>query len=431
MLATGTVNTDPEIQEYIQALGMELVGHARSNEQSFQFFVVNSSVINAFAFPGGYVGMHTGLILATENESELAGVVAHEISHVTQRHISRAVYANQRASTISMAALLGALIVGVATGADGDLIAGAIGATQSVAIENQIKFTRMNEYEADRVGIGVMADAGFNPMSMADFFETLGRQTGTLGAQAPEFLLTHPVSSDRMAEARGRARQYSTVNPPDSTGYSIAKARIRLLTAQRPEIAMQQFSELAQDPLRGNTLEVRYGMALAQSQMGNHAEAGRELAALLSENESIVALHTAFALNQADRGDITGAYKTFENAMALFPRNVPLTVRYCETLMRTGQADKAHKILLDLLNNVPPTLEQVRLIAIAADTAGDTSESHYYMAEYHAMQGNLTMAIQQLAQALQSPGLDNVNRARYKARMQQFQQYLPRSESNR
>ena len=102
ILATGTVNTDPEIQEYIQSIGMELVGHARVNEQNFKFFVVNNSVINAFAFPGGYIGTHTGLILATKNESELAGVLAHEISHVTQRHISRAVFANQRASTISM-----------------------------------------------------------------------------------------------------------------------------------------------------------------------------------------------------------------------------------------------------------------------------------------------------------------------------------------
>ena len=112
LLATGTVSTDPELQEYIQSIGMELVGHARVNEQNFKFFLVSNSAINAFAFPGGYIGTHTGLIMATENESELAGVLAHEISHVTQRHISRAVFANQRASTVSMAVSMAAAASG-------------------------------------------------------------------------------------------------------------------------------------------------------------------------------------------------------------------------------------------------------------------------------------------------------------------------------
>lgn len=426
LLATGTVNTDPEIQEYMQSLGMELVSHARTQDQGFNFFVVNNSVINAFAFPGGYIGTHTGLILATENESELAGVTAHEISHVTQRHISRAVYANQRASTVSMAALLGAILVGVATGADPDMIAGAVGVTQGMAMENQIKFTRLNEYEADRVGIGLMANAGFNPTAMTDFFETMGRQTGSLSGPPPEFLLTHPVSADRMAEARSRARQYGDVDRPDSSGYSIARARIRLLTAKRPQDALAHFEEMQRNPAKGKELETDYGMAITLAAMGRHEVAHQRLEKLVQENEAVVPLHTALAVNQAALGQVEQSYETFENALVLFPRNVPLTVRYCETLMDHGQAKKAHKVLLDLLNNVPPTREQVRLIAMAANEAGDISEAHYYMAEYHAMNGNLQMAIEQLARALQSPGLDNVERERYKARMQQFQEYLPK-----
>ena len=428
LLRTGTVNTDPEIQEYIQSVGMELVAHARVNDQRFTFFVVNNSVINAFAFPGGYIGIHTGLILATRNESELAGVVAHEISHVTQRHISRAVYANQRASTLSMAALLGALVVGVATGADPDLIAGAVGATQGLAIEQQIKFTRLNEYEADRVGIGVMADAGFKPSAMTDFFETMGRQTGTLAGGAPEFLLTHPVSSDRMAEARSRARQYPDVNPGNSSGYEIARARIRLFSAKRPEVALQAFELMLKDKERGDSLEARYGYALALAATGSTQEAQEVLEQLLEENEAIVPLHTAVAANLAQLGKNEASLAAFENAMRLFPRNVPLTVRYCETLLQMGDARQAHDILLDLLNQVPPTMQQVRLIAMAANEAGFNSEAHYYMAEYHAMNGNLQLAIQQMAIALQSADLDNVERERYRARLKQFQEYLPQNE---
>ncbi|MBT8131169.1 MAG: M48 family metalloprotease, partial [Gammaproteobacteria bacterium] len=207
LLETGSVITDPELQEYIQDIGMRLVAQADNKPgQSFTFFMVDSPVINAFALPGGYIGIHTGLLLAAENESELAGVLAHEISHVTQRHISRAVYANQRASTLSLAAMLGAILAGVAAGADGDVMAGAISVTQSMAIENQIAFTRANEYEADRVAVEVMAGASFDPMGMPDFFETLSRRTSTLAREIPTFLRTHPVSSDRMAETRARAR---------------------------------------------------------------------------------------------------------------------------------------------------------------------------------------------------------------------------------
>jgi predicted Zn-dependent protease len=307
-----------------------------------------------------------------------------------------------------------------------------VGITQGMAMEQQIKFTRMNEYEADRVGIRVLADAGFNPMSMNDFFETMGRSSASLAGAPPEFLLTHPLSSDRMAEARGRARQYPAVDRQDSSGYSIARARIRLLSANRPKTALQQFEEMRDQPTqKNNPLEIEYGLAITLDAMGEHQKAQQKLSRLLADNEAIVPLHTAVAVNLANLGNVEEAYPTFENALGLFPRNVPLTVRYSETLLRHGKASAAHKVLLDLLNHVPPTLEQVRLIAIAANEAGDISEAHYYMAEYHAMSGNLQVAIQQLTQALKSPGLDKVERERYKARMKQFQEYLPKGRGKK
>jgi predicted Zn-dependent protease len=426
LLQSGKVVTDPEIQEYIQTVGMELVAHAGIDGQRFRFFVMNDSAINAFALPGGYIGVHTGLILVTKNESELAGVVAHEISHVTQRHISRAVFANKASSTLSMAALLGAILVGVATGADPGMISGAVGASQGMAMEAQIGFTRSNEYEADRVGVGVLADAGFDPMAMPDFFETMGRSSASLnGNQVPEFLLTHPMSSDRMAESRARARQYPLVDVSDSSGYEIARARIRLLTSSRPETALKQFKLLQESPDKAGSLEVEYGVAIANAQMGNYKTAETQLSALLASNEEITPLHSAVGVTQAKMGKTDAAFKTFEDAMRLFPRNVPLTVRYCEALINAGQAEKAHQILLDLLNQVPPTLEQVRLIAIAANAAGDKAEASYYMAEYHAMNGSLQLAIEQLVLALNTPGLDSVDRARFSARLSEFQSYLP------
>jgi len=431
LVQSGAVVTDPEIQEYIQDVGMRLVAQAKAEGQRFHFFVVDNPVINAFALPGGYIGIHTGLLLATATESELAGVLAHEISHVTQRHISRAVFANQRASTLSLAAMLGAILVGVATGADPGLIQGAIGATQGMAVEQQISFTRSNEKEADRVGLKLLADAGFDPQGMPDFFETMGRSSATLSEnKAPEFLLTHPVSTDRMAETRDRAKNYPEVDAVDAGGYSIARARAKLLTSSRPEKSLEYFREEGNKPEKVGSIETNYGIALSEIELGHYDKAQARLEKLLEQNEEVIPFYSGLAIAQANRGDQEAALETYATAMKLFPRNVALTVRYAETLLRYGEAQQAHDVLLDLLNQVPPTLEQVRLIALAANSAGETADAHYYMAEYHAMSGGLRLAIDQLRLALATPGLDSVQRARYTARLQEFQEYLPtRKES--
>ena len=176
---------------------------------------------------------------------------------------------------------------------------------------------------------------------------------------------------------------------------------------------------------KSDSLEVDYGIAIANAQLGNDKQAEQQLAILLASNEEIIPIHSALAVTQANLGNMDQALETFEHAMNLFPRNVPLTVRYCEVLLRDDQAKEAHRVLLDLLNQVPPTLEQVRLIAIAANAAGDTAEAHYYMAEYHAISGSLRLAIDQLTLALGTPGLDSVQRARFRARLSEFQAYLP------
>jgi predicted Zn-dependent protease len=424
LVAAGAIISDPELQEYIQDIGMRLVGNSNSNDQRFQFFLVDDPIINAFALPGGYIGIHTGLLLATKSESQLAGVLAHEISHVTQRHISRAVLANQRASTLTIAAMLGAILVGVATGAEPGMIQGAVSAAQGMSIEQQIKFTRSNEYEADRIGLGVLANAGFDPQGMPEFFEILGRTSGSLVNQAPEFLQTHPVSSKRVAETRARAREYSIDDVLDSIGYSLARARARLVTASRNELTLDHFRGESTSQNEINELEVEYGTALALARLGDYASAESILKKLLAEYEEAIPLYTGLGHIQSLSGNQQAALATYSEAMSLFPRNIPLTVRYAETLLRYSDPEKAHEILLDLLNHVPPTLEQVRLIALAANAAGDTADAHYYMAEYHAMSGGLKLAIDQLVLALGIPGLDNVQKARFRARLDQFYDYL-------
>ncbi len=426
LLATGAVITDPELQEFIQDVGMRLVAHADiKRDQRFHFFLVNNPMINAFALPGGYIGVHSGLLLATANESELAGVLAHEVSHVTQRHISRAVFANQRASTISLATMLGAILAGMAAGADADMIAGAMSIGQGIAIEQQISFTLSNEYEADRVAVDVLAAAGFDPLAMPDFFETMSRKTSTLAREAPTFLLTHPVSADRMAETRARAQDHPPVDVDDSLDYELARGRLRLLTGSRPELSLEFFRAESKRPENADKLEFQYGKGLALTELGQHAEAEAIFSSLLSRFDTIIPLYSALAETQVQQGKRDEALHTYAQAIELFPRNIPLTVRYAETLLRYKRPEEAHDLLLDLLNQVPPTLEQIRLIAQAANQAGDIANTHHYMAEYQAMSGNLKLAIDQLLLALGTPGLDSVQRARFEARLREFQDYLP------
>ncbi len=424
---TDAIITDPEVQEYIQDVGQKLAANAQDGDFTFQFFIVDDPAINAFALPGGYIGVHSGLFMATANESELAGVLAHEIAHVTQRHISRAVFANQRESILSMAAMLGAILVGAATGS-GEAIQGAIMGAQSLAAQAQINFTRANEYEADRVGVGILAESGFDPKGMPEFFATLNRKTGLLAGGAPEFLRTHPVTVNRIAETSSRIAEYPEVEVSDAVGYGLTRARLALLTSDTPEEALRAFQGERDDPARVGNLGLPYGMALSKLKLGNYEQARREFEVLLNANQEIIHFHSGLAAAQLALGDAEAAEQTFNTAMGLFPRNVPLTIRYAEALMQYDQPEKAHKILLDLYNQVPPTSEQVRQIALAASAAGDTADAHYYMAEYYLLTGNFPLAGDQLRLALSIPELDSIQRARFRSRLDQVMSFMNQSQ---
>ncbi len=430
LVDTDRVMGDPEVHEYLQDVGSKLAAQAQDGDFRFTFFVVNDTAINAFALPGGYIGVHSGLILATESESELAGVLAHEISHVTQRHISRAVFANQRSSILTMAAMLGAILLG-AVGGSGDVITGAIATAQGIAAQQQINFTRANEYEADRVGVGVLAAAGFDPLGMPAFFETLARQTGPLASQAPEFLRTHPVTVNRIAETRERAASFPRTEVEDAAGYSVTRARIRVLSSPTPEKALAFFLGEQQDPRHAGDPGTEYGIALVRMELGQYTAARALFQGLLATHPGVIPFHTGLAGAELALGNREVAFSDYEKAMGLFPRNTPLTVRYAEALLGAGRAKEAHTILLDLLNNVPPTAEQVRLIALAASAAGDTADAHYYMAELHLLKGDVVMGADQLRLALSIPGLDSVQKARFTSRLAEIQEWLDREQSNR
>src|SRR6266481_2653186 len=411
---------DPEVSEYLQSVGLRLASQSADGGRDFQFFVIKDPSINAFAVPGGFVFLHNGLVLATSTESELASVMAHEIAHVTQHHIARMIRAQSQQSIASAAALLAAILLGAIGG--GQAMEGGIAAAEGLAAQQQINFSRDNEKEADRVGIGYLAGAGFDTNSMGSFFETISRHEGLAATYIPAMLVDHPVTSDRIAEARARAAQFPPRRAKDSVGYQLIRERLRVLTATGDvDIEKYYARRIA---LGYADLGNRYGEALALMTDNKPAEAQRILHKLTQEHEGITLLHSALGQAEAKSGQTNDALATFKHAVALFPRNVPVTVRYAEELMAAGDAKQAHEVLLDLFNNVPPTPEQIRLTALAASAAGDAGDAYFYMGEYQIAGGDLVLAAQQYQLALAAPNLTQVQRQRYQARLDEVREYL-------
>jgi predicted Zn-dependent protease len=414
---------DPEIAEYLQSLGSRLSSEAHDGVQKFTFFTVKDRSINAFALPGGFIGVNAGLLLETKNESELAGVMAHEIAHVTQRHIARSLAAQSRSSLVYTAAMLAAILQGAAACGDGALA--GVAAAQSRAIQQQINFSRDNETEADRVGLGILARSGFNPEGMPDFFETLSRHAGSSDLNIPEMLRSHPVTSSRIAETKERADQLHVDPTPDSASYAISRERLRVLTTPAGKNPREYYAAVIQSEADATSAQV-YGQALAMMVSGQPELAIPIFQRLRNGDPTITQYYTALGQAQLKAGQDKASLATLSKARELFPRNVAVTVRYAQALMQTGDPKRAHEILLDLFNVVPPTPDQARLTALAANAAGDVADSYYYMSEYHIMSGDLPLAINQLQLALQVPKITPVQRARFQARLEEVQQAMPK-----
>src|SRR5271154_1082025 len=280
MRAQGLVLEDPEVTDYIQQLGHSLSSHAEEGQHQFNYAVIRDPVINAFAMPGGFIMLNSGLFLATSNENELAGVLAHETAHVTQRHLVRGMIDQAHSGLVATAAMLAAILLGATAGrGDPSAMEGAILAGQSAMIQHQINYTRSQEFEADRIGIGTMAAAGYDPLGMATMFEELNRNSPDPSrVKAIEFLIDHPLSAERVAEARNRAEQIGRVRHEDSLGYKLMRERLRSLVGD-PRVVREYYANLVKNGA-GLTMEERYGKDIADIGMRNPAAAIPDLQTL-------------------------------------------------------------------------------------------------------------------------------------------------------
>src|SRR5580692_2991960 len=329
---TGQIIEDPEISDYIQQIGHSLSSHAEEGQHQFYYFVLKDPVLNAFAMPGGFIAIQSGLILATRDENQLAGVMAHETAHVTQRHLVRQLIDQSHAGLVSTAAMLAAILLGATAGrGDPSAMEGAILATQGAAIQHQINYTRASEYEADRIGIGTMATAGYDPLGMASFFEYLGGSGPEPSRiNAVQFLIDHPLPADRIAEARDRAEQIGRIRHTDSLSYTLMRERLRSLVGN-PQAARDYYVSLAKNGT-GKSIEDRYGKAVADIATRNPAAAIPDLQALVKEYPKVNQFYGALGQAYLANGQTKESQTVLDQAVGLFPRNAPITIRLAKTL---------------------------------------------------------------------------------------------------
>jgi len=427
---TGLILTDPESSQYAQDIGHSVSSHAEEGQHRFYYFIVRDPVVNAFAVPGGFVAINSGLILATRNENELAGVLAHETAHVTQRHIVRQLVDQSHAGLLTTAAMLAAILLGATAGrGNPDAIEAGILGAEGAAIQHQINYTRASEFEADRIGIGTMSSAGYDPLGMASFFDYMSHEGPEPSrVNAVQFLIDHPIFSDRVAEARSRADQIGRQRHEDSLSYRLIRERLRSV-AGNPQVALEYYHSLIKNG-GGKTAEERYGLAVAEISTRNPAAAIPDLEALLREYPKVTQFYGALGQAYMGNNQLKESQAVLDRGMNLFPRNVPITIRLAETLMHAGDNRRAHVVLLDLFNNVEPTPDQTRLIAKAANAAGDYADSYSYMAEFYFMTGELQKGAGQLQMALAQPALDPVQRARLSARLEEVRAAMPKNRNN-
>jgi predicted Zn-dependent protease len=385
---------DPLINEYVQDLGNRLLKQSDASGLDFTFFVLEEPSINAFAGPGGYIGIHSGLILATQSESELASVIAHEIAHVTQKHLLRAFDAANQISGKTAALILASILVGVAGSPDAGM-AMATGA-QASAIQEQINFTRGNEEEADTVGIQILADAGLDPRAMPVFFERLTHASRLYESGIPEMLRTHPVTTNRIADALGRAEQFSYRHYPGSLRYFLTREALRVRQFKEPKHAVEHFASGLDEGRHLNQEAHEYGYALALMRNRQYAEAQKRIDKLLKNNAGQIEFALASAELAGLRGHPEKGLTLLETYYTLTPANYPLAVAYIESLTLAGNYAKARQVAANAISLRADNPHLFRLRARTEELAGNQTESHRMLAEAYVAEGQLRAAIQQL-----------------------------------
>jgi predicted Zn-dependent protease len=389
---------DPQLQDYLEDLIYRLVTHSELQDRRIEVVIVDNPVINAFAVPGGVIGVHTGLLLYAQSEDELATVLAHEIAHLSQRHFSRRIEHQQATQPLTLAGLLASAVLIATTGGAG---LAALTATQAAALDSQLRHSRAAEQEADRIGMQTMVDAGMDPHAAPAMFERMMQSSRYSSAnRVPEFLRTHPLSESRIADTRNRARQYPQQQTKPSLSFHLMRARMQVHHADTPQRAAAAF----RDSLDGDPASVeatRYGLVLALTDSGRPVEAQAELDRLLASNPTRIEYIIAQSELEMSITEAQAAVRLLRSELRLYPQNHALTMAYARALLMNDQAHIAEEVLLDQSHVRPGDPGLWYLLAEVQGLSGNIAGLHQARAEYFILNGVFDEAERQLNYAME------------------------------
>jgi beta-barrel assembly-enhancing protease len=416
--ASQPVINDPVLTEYINELGNKLVKNAQDVHYSFNFFLINNNEINAFAFFGGHVGVHSGLITTADTESELASVLGHEISHVTQRHLARSIDAQKRNQPLTMAGMISGVLLALV-----NPTVGFAALTTSMAASQQmgINYTRNNEQEADRVGIALLANSGFDPQATPNFFGKLSEKY-RYTSKPPAMLLTHPLPDSRIADARTRALNYPARPLAPNLSFELAKARIIARYQHNAKENIANYKADLASHKYALAPAAQYGLALSYFEHEQYKEAQALLLQLNAQDPQNLFYVDALS-------DVYIALKSFEPALTmlqnlnkLMPNNQVVALNYANVLQEAKQYDSATVILQDFLLLQPNNLLAHDLLTTVYEKNGNKTLMHASKAEVMALLGNYPKAVDELQTAINFTDDQPLVKKRFKARIIQLQE---------
>lgn len=409
--------SDPLLQDYLEYLVYKLASYSQVRDRRFEVVIVDNATINAFAAPGGVVGVHNGTLLSADNEAQLASVLGHELAHLSQRHFVRGQEQQQKTMLPTMAAMLGSLVL--AATARGDAGIAAMAATQAAAQQSMLRFSRENEQEADRIGMKTLVDAGYDPNSFPGMFENMLAASRFSGRNPPEFLLTHPLTENRVADARNRARDYPRKVYVDNVDFQLMRARVENQLASNPSEALKKFKARLKGQSRNLDAD-HYGLALAYLQAGQIQEARAQLQPLLAQDPNRLAYVVTDAEIEIASGHAERAIDKLRAQLRVNPDNYPLTMVYANALLKTSQPQQAEAVLQAQVKRRPNDPEVWYLLAEVHGLAGNIVGVHQARAEYFVLNGVLDRAEKQLGYALPLVRNDNVTTTKIEERIRQI-----------
>lgn len=409
---------DPLLQDYLEDLVHTLAAHSELKDKRLDVVIIDNDTMNAFAVPGGVIGVHQGLFLYAHTQAQLASVLAHELAHVSQRHYARSVEEQQRQMLPAVAGILAGVLLGATVG--GDVGMATIAGTQAAAVQNQLRFSRQNEQEADRIGMQNLVRAGMDPAAVAAMFESMQQAHRYASSRPPEFLMTHPVTESRISDVRNRARQYPQKTYQDNPSYQLMRARVEYFTTNNSREAAALFTARLQASHQHSDAD-QYGLVLALTDHGEYEQANKLLAPLRQSNPHELAYLVAEAQLLMVAGDHASAIRLLEQGLSLMPDNHPLAMTLADALMNVGEPGRAEMILQAQAKRHPNNPVVWYRLAEAHGLAGNITGVHRARAEYFLLNGEFDRAAQQLRYALVRVKGDKLSTAKVQERIKQIQ----------